>query len=551
MLEIFNSLRKKMLNEEFGKGQVEDRVDLSKAPDSGVTDKNPEETMPEVKPEDDTSSEELDNGLKEGEKIYLGNTFTDHYYVVFQDGDLLITDAAGNIKMSGKDKMGEDFDPKAHKSQIEFLKAAASEIKPNISVNTLERFDFFTPEVDEPESTMGEEVPVLGAGSDGGMPASATGAGNPANPVAGDEAIAQGGDNMEPEPPKRDYKPLSKETDATGLDQLTVDGQEATPEVVDAPDAPLKANKTASGMDENNPEAIGASSETGRTPNPAYRRTVESVNEGKVAVGAKTCPKCGDDLTDTGNRDDKGVTCGGCGKSFKVDESVNEARVNLIYNMDLDALNDIYMEQGGQTDIEAALDAFEPLAMKLARQTIEGELYYFGAQNAAVVSVEPRLDSGKYMSGSKYLDVIVDVPDTNSLTQLDAKGSPFQVSGGDRMAESLFVKFGITEKKESEPEVEDKEDNDNQKIVNTVYKEALRGLDGKEATRADIQNELEAIAKYVDAASPVKHIVYMKLLKKFRRAKPVEETNDSDRVKMGYEQSLEEKLKELSNKFIL
>jgi hypothetical protein len=217
--------------------------------------------------------------------------------------------------------------------------------------------------------------------------------------------------------------------------------------------------------------------------------------------------------------------------------------------MDLDSLNDIYMEQGGQTDIEAALDAFDPLAMKLARQTIEGELYYFGAQDAKVVSVEPRLDSGKYMSMHKYLDVLVDVPDMNSLTQLDAEGSPFQVSGGDKMAESLFMKFGIIEKKEPEPEVED--DTDEKKLVNTIYKEALRGLDGKEATRDDIQSELEQVSKYVDAASPVKHIVYMRLLKKFRRAKPVEETNDSDRVKMGYEQSLEETLKDLSNKYTL
>ena len=764
MLDIFLSLRKIIregkLNEAPNDGK-EEVLDMG-APKDLTSNSEVPPPPDEIKDEEEqTDEQEIRSGIKSGEKIYLGSSLDAHFYLVYQDDDVKLCDAAGKVIMSMVDKMGEEADPADPKSQMEFIKVIASEVKPNISAQTLEQFGFFDEQPDEAESTMGEATPVLGAGSDAGMPASATGGGNPANPIVGDETVADGGDAMTPEPPKKDYDPITKETDASGLDQLEVGRHDDTPVSDDSTEGQPEANgdtpveddgsfdETAGlvrggedwvGGEDGVSDAPIAEEETPtKTPNPAYRRTVESLsegkfrlkckkcghwhmnwekkdnyicpdcnkkNEGKISPNAKHCPKCGDEIGDSANKDVRGVTCGGCGKSFKVDEgydpfggdkhcktcmcepkkddqgdpnweskdkhcptckcqneSLNENQqfemgdavkvvnngenigkigivtdyddtndyytveidngqdyeevqvfsadlmkvanlddgndyqddnllspqnynwnigdkvqykapkygesgyrspkenipyqtpkvqlknVQVSYSIDLDNLNDLYVGHGGQGDVEDALAKFDPLALKLARQIVEGELYYVGVSDAVVKSVELRLGTdSKYYSTTTNLDVVLDVGSEEDLTKIDVKDSPFQVVGGRGIEESIRAKFGLEETKKAKP----KEDEGNAKVINTIYKEALRGLAGKESpTKEEIIAELDQVAKYVDANTPVKHVVYMKLLKKFRRAKPVKETGDSERKPIGYEASLEETLKKLSDKFIL
>ena len=688
MLDIFLSLRnhilKGKLNEASPDGK-EEIIDMNASKDAGADTKIPD--APEVKEEEEqTDNEEIESGLKDGEKIYLGNSLHDHFYLVMQDDDLLCTDASGKVLLSAKDKLGDEFKPEDNQSQIEFIKLIASELKPNISASTLERFKFFdVPEETEP--TMGEETPVLGAGGDAGMPATASGASNAGNPAPMGGETMPNEQSVDIEPPAKDYDPITKEAGATGLDQLKVDGQDETeiPQGEAVPETPKEEQPVNPNDHEDQYfketedfvhgsedwESDGEVQPEG-TPNPAFKGKVSEA-KGNHTTGAqrynkrmdkiwadakakgalsdenlakarkgneelkkeqedeKTLDKqvesklteaesfqIGDEVTivnnggrigevgtiidhdetneyytvefedgdvedafsadlqrvgskpigadkfDFGGRDSKfaGFSFGnfkprGTPYQPRPEEvvkyqspKVSMKNVEVTYSVDLDNLNDLYLGHGGEGDVEDALNAYNPLATKLARQIIEGEMYYEGIEGV-VKSVSLRLQSGKHYSNDATLNIIMDVLDAESMANLE-KSKEFQVMGGRAVEESLREKYGLDEKKA--PKKEDEEEG-NKKDVNTIVREVLRGLDlSKAYSRKELADEVSLLTK--DADPKVYYAVLVKVCKKVRKSarkakETVEETNDSERQPMGYEQSLEETLKKLSDKFIL
>ena len=146
MLDIFLSLRKIIregkLNEAPNDGK-EEVLDMG-APKDLTSNSEVPPPPDEIKDEEEqTDEQEIRSGIKSGEKIYLGSSLDAHFYLVYQDDDVKLCDAAGKVIMSMVDKMGEEADPADPKSQMEFIKVIASEVKPNISAQTLEQFGFF------------------------------------------------------------------------------------------------------------------------------------------------------------------------------------------------------------------------------------------------------------------------------------------------------------------------------------------------------------------------------------------------------------------------
>ena len=207
--------------------------------------------------EQDSEEKTEEENEIEDKKEYLGQRVDDHFYLVTENGDIVIQDAAGTVVMTAKDKMGADFKSGSEESKREFIKLAVGELKLNVSYDTLEQNGWFDAKPND-ELAIDQEQPTMTPPT-----------GSPAAPLA---------PPAPPVPDKPDYKPITKEGGASAIDQvlpLSGDGKE---EITVAPGDPKNSPVPAEPIKQAIPVDQGKKM---KTPNPKYRNPRN--NESKLS----------------------------------------------------------------------------------------------------------------------------------------------------------------------------------------------------------------------------------------------------------------------------
>ena len=244
-------LREKYLGEALPGEEEERQGDANK---DALADKEAEDAM-DSEQEDEAKPEEQDNpdpneveeeDETEDSKEYLGNTMDQHYYLVRENGELKIQDAAGDVEFTAKELGTTD--------KKDFIKKACEKLELNVSYETLEQNDWFEQTAAPlPQGTPEDMAAVGPVGS------------NPHPP----EPEIPDGEATVPEPNKPDLKPLSKEADAltTGAEPLEDEATIGEPEVKEEP---VKDMVAQSKYKERKPQDKGTAMK-GKTPNPGKK----------------------------------------------------------------------------------------------------------------------------------------------------------------------------------------------------------------------------------------------------------------------------------------